>query len=166
MIRAIPLEYAGTRFRSSLEADWAATFDMLGWTWSYEPAGYAAVGDGVSYLPDFHLPAQRLWAEVKGPHDHRLNKPAWLAANLAIDPLNMNTPAVAVLRAPGPGRTARWQHDAAPYTLALAECPQCEYATFTYPRGDFRCRICAYQLDDDTLRDLDMATAPRHGRAA
>jgi hypothetical protein len=33
----IVTEYAGARFRSRLEARWAAFFDLCGWRWEYEP---------------------------------------------------------------------------------------------------------------------------------
>lgn len=46
-IKAIPTLYNGTQFRSRLEARWAATFDLLGWTWEYETLDL----DG--YIPDF-----------------------------------------------------------------------------------------------------------------
>jgi hypothetical protein len=71
---AIPTEYGGTRFRSRLEARWAAFFDALSWDWDYEPIDL----DG--YIPDFVLPfryapllvevkpALRLPAEL---HDHK-----------------------------------------------------------------------------------------------
>lgn len=45
----IPTTYAGTRFRSRLEAKWAAFFDMLGWKWEYEPF------DCAGWIPDFLL---------------------------------------------------------------------------------------------------------------
>lgn len=68
-----PLEtaYAGTRFRSRLEARWAVFFDYLSIEWQYEPNGYV-VGprdDRQPYLPDFFLPnvvRGGTWAEVKG----------------------------------------------------------------------------------------------------
>jgi hypothetical protein len=44
---AIPTRYGGTQFRSRLEARWAAFFDLLGWSWEYEPIDL----DG--YIPDF-----------------------------------------------------------------------------------------------------------------
>lgn len=47
-IAAIPTTYAGTRFRSRLEARWAALFDGLGWRWEYEPAVELQ-----AYIPDF-----------------------------------------------------------------------------------------------------------------
>lgn len=42
-----PTRYAGVRFRSRLEARWAAFFDLMAWPWSYEPVDL----DGWS--PDF-----------------------------------------------------------------------------------------------------------------
>lgn len=46
-LHPIPTEYRNTRFRSRLEARWAAVFDLLGWRWSYEPVDLAG------YIPDF-----------------------------------------------------------------------------------------------------------------
>lgn len=87
-IAAQPVIYKGTRFRSSLEARWAAIFDVLDWaypdedrrrwlyTWQYEPQGFLLPSCGVEgcnkhperpYLPDFYLPYLGLWVEVKGP---------------------------------------------------------------------------------------------------
>lgn len=48
-VTAIPTDYNGQRFRSRLEAKWAAFFDRVGWRWSYEPEDF----DG--YIPDFLL---------------------------------------------------------------------------------------------------------------
>ena len=45
--RGIPTKYAGTRFRSRLEARWAAFFDLIGWSWVYEPF------DTDHWIPDF-----------------------------------------------------------------------------------------------------------------
>ena len=54
MIAAIPTRYRGIKFRSRLEARWAAFFDASGIRWEYEPQGYTM--DGTNYLPDFWLP--------------------------------------------------------------------------------------------------------------
>jgi hypothetical protein len=71
---AIETTYAGHRFRSRLEARWAVFFDHLRIEWKYEPQGYV-VGSGSDrtyhYLPDFWLPRQDIWAEVKGQVDER-----------------------------------------------------------------------------------------------
>jgi hypothetical protein len=57
---AIRTSYAGTWFRSRLEARWAAFFDGIGWPWEYEPFDW----DG--YIPDFLvLGANAFVVEVK-----------------------------------------------------------------------------------------------------
>lgn len=48
-MKAIPTDYAGVRFRSRLEAKWAAFFDAAGWRWTYEPY------DLNNWIPDFAL---------------------------------------------------------------------------------------------------------------
>lgn len=59
-LKAVPTHYAGVRFRSRLEAKWAALFDIAGWNWEYEPLDL----DG--YIPDFILRLQRpVLVEVK-----------------------------------------------------------------------------------------------------
>ncbi len=57
----IPTTYAAVRFRSRLEARWAALFDLLHWRWEYEPL------DLHNYIPDFILgfPAGEHLVEVK-----------------------------------------------------------------------------------------------------
>lgn len=41
--------YKGVRFRSRLEARWAAFFDAIAWDWTYEPLDLAG------YIPDFGI---------------------------------------------------------------------------------------------------------------
>jgi hypothetical protein len=43
----IPTTYRHYRFRSRIEAKWAAMFDQIGWRWEYEPF------DAAGYIPDF-----------------------------------------------------------------------------------------------------------------
>lgn len=64
MIQAIQTRYDGHHFRSRLEARWAVFFNELDIPWEYEPQGYEI--NGRKYLPDFWLPEQSLWFEVKG----------------------------------------------------------------------------------------------------
>jgi len=78
VIKAIETRYAGCRFRSRLEARWAVCFDHLGITWEYEAQGYrvgpypCGIANGriltqeSRYLPDFYLPEQDTFFEVKG----------------------------------------------------------------------------------------------------
>jgi hypothetical protein len=63
-IKAIETAYRGYRFRSRLEARWAVFFDALGVAWEYEKEGYD-LGDAGWYLPDFWLPDQKCWIEIK-----------------------------------------------------------------------------------------------------
>lgn len=50
MIPAIPTIYSGVRFRSRLEARWAAYFDLRGdTTWQYEPLEFPG------WIPDFTI---------------------------------------------------------------------------------------------------------------
>jgi len=64
-IRPLETHYGGYRFRSRTEARWAVCFDTLGILWEYEREGFVA-SDGTCYLPDFWLPEQGIWIEVKG----------------------------------------------------------------------------------------------------
>jgi hypothetical protein len=57
-IQAVPAIYDGVLFRSSLEAKWAAFFDLLGIEWEYEPTTIPG------WMPDFLVGGWWL-AEVK-----------------------------------------------------------------------------------------------------
>ena len=64
-IKPIETFYGGYRFRSRLEARWAVFFDAMGIKYQYEPEGFE-LGDGYRYLPDFYLPHEDVWVEIKG----------------------------------------------------------------------------------------------------
>lgn len=61
-----PIEtfYNGYKFRSRTEARWAVFFDTLGVRYEYEKEGYDL--GGIRYLPDFWLPDEKAWVEIKG----------------------------------------------------------------------------------------------------
>lgn len=59
---AIPTMYGGVQFRSRLEARWAAMFDLLGWSWEYEPI------DLNGYIPDFFVDATAAWDGTQKRH--------------------------------------------------------------------------------------------------
>jgi hypothetical protein len=71
-MKAIETHYAGCRFRSRIEARWAVFFDHLSIEWEYEAQGYTCSArltgeeEPIDYLPDFWLPTQGIFAEVKG----------------------------------------------------------------------------------------------------
>lgn len=64
-IKAIQTRYKGHHFRSRLEARYAVLLDSLGVPWEYESEGYV-LPDGTQYLPDFWLPREGIYLEVKG----------------------------------------------------------------------------------------------------
>src|SRR3974390_1482030 len=59
----IETHYQGYRFRSRLEARWAVFLDAANIQWEYEVQGYTL--NGVNYLPDFWLPANNAFLEIK-----------------------------------------------------------------------------------------------------
>jgi hypothetical protein len=82
-VKAIKTKYKGIKFRSRLEAKWAALFDVMNIDWQYEPQGYETSAG--SYLPDFYIETdilrrdelladgidgiyipEGIWVEIKG----------------------------------------------------------------------------------------------------
>lgn len=63
-IKAIDTIYNGYKFRSRLEARWAIFFDTLKIPYDYESEGFD-LGEAGWYLPDFWLPRQKQWVEIK-----------------------------------------------------------------------------------------------------
>ncbi len=64
-MQPLPTVYNCIEYRSRIEARWAVFFDTLGIPFEYEPEGFN-LGDEICYLPDFWLPNQRCWVEIKG----------------------------------------------------------------------------------------------------
>jgi len=64
MITPLQTKWNGILFRSRTEARWARFFDELQIPYEYEKEGYALSSGW--YLPDFWLPEQDCWFEVKG----------------------------------------------------------------------------------------------------
>lgn len=61
-------------FRSRMEANYARYLDFLGVAWQYEPRTFWFEGikrGVVSYTPDFYLPAEDKYVELKGWMDAR-----------------------------------------------------------------------------------------------
>lgn len=79
-MKAIETIYNNYRFRSRLEARWAVFFDALHIEYRYEPEGFDLEKTG-RYLPDFWLPKQKCWIEIKGtrPDDRERDKAEELA---------------------------------------------------------------------------------------
>jgi len=128
-VKAIETTYAGTVFRSRLEARWACFFDKLCWPWTYEPL------DGRGYLPDFAIGGGApLIVEVK---------PAAAAQDYS-DALGK----VAL------GLETRWHHDIlvvglSPIAASLESCCNLHPAAGLLGRGRsftvgswYRCPVC------------------------
>jgi len=64
-MEAVETVYDGRVFRSRTEALWAALFDALKVPYEHEPQAFQIDPD-VWYLPDFWLPEQETWVEIKG----------------------------------------------------------------------------------------------------
>lgn len=62
-IKAIPTVFNGQVYRSRIEARWACFMDTLTIPFSYEPEAYNL--NGICYLPDFYLPVQNCYLEIK-----------------------------------------------------------------------------------------------------
>jgi len=80
MLKAIETTHNGYLFRSRLEARWAIFFETLRVQYEYEKEGFD-LGKAGWYLPDFWLPAQQCWVEIKGaePTEEELAKVRALA---------------------------------------------------------------------------------------
>lgn len=143
-IKAIPTTYRGMQFASALEADWAATFDFFGWEWEYEPNGIL-VDNNEWYRPDFYLPTQRVWCEVKGLHNQRIDKPSKLQAALSRDSFDWDADLVVILRPsrPGkhiPGETSWWENAINGQDIVMILCPECDHHGFMDLAGTWSCR--------------------------
>lgn len=140
-VKPIPITYRGVRMSSTLEADWACTFDSLGWQWSYEPIG-VQLSDGQWYRCDFFLPIMNVWCEVKGPHDLRIDKPLKLWRDLRGDESEWRAPLVVVCREPMMGDAVVHRADGGP--ISIAECGRCNHYTFVDLDGTWQCRVCGF----------------------
>src|SRR5882724_4005731 len=78
-MQPIPTEYKGTKFRSRTEARWAIFMNSLGVRYDYELEGYDL--NGLFYLPDFWLPEQEIFLEIKpaSPTNEEIEKALRLA---------------------------------------------------------------------------------------
>jgi hypothetical protein len=173
-IRSVRTQYRNVWFASTLEADWAATFDALNWQWEYEPEA-VRLPNGQAYRPDFRLPVQRVWAEVKGPHNERLDKAADLQAALTYDEWTWASDLVVVLRPPRV-ETAVWEGTQPGQDIVVAQCPECDRCGFMDYNGLWSCRYHLrvqrepnkfWTVDGGALYrpgELAFTRAPRPGR--
>jgi hypothetical protein len=142
-IEAVPTAYGGTRFRSALEADWAATLNHYGIDWQYEPWTFE-LPSGVWYLPDFWLPALHTFLEVKGAHMQRIAKTYELAREVT------TTEGFVLLGFPPLRRSTtpciwdsylQWREPIG-YDTRFARCPECSAWQWLRPELSRSCCLC------------------------
>jgi hypothetical protein len=92
-ITVLPTTYNGHRFRSRLEARWAALFDQFQIRWIYEPEGFQTQHG--NYLPDFYFPDINAFCEVKpGPNMFNREIAEAIARETKSDFLVLDSPSV------------------------------------------------------------------------
>ena len=144
--------------------------------WRYEPEGFE-LSDGTWYLPDFYLPTARAWAEVKGPHNERIDKVERFAADLWAEAgspslgdsndADKNAPMVVILRAPEHDDvlSTPWpvgvREQGRRYSVTFAKCRKCGASTLV-ALWQSNCRNCGfvaycgytYWFDPDWMYDF------------
>jgi hypothetical protein len=161
---AIPTMYAGIRFRSRLEAKWAAFFDAMQWRWQYEPF------DLHGYIPDFLLDIERpVVVEVKpymttedlfsdrGDAKAKVDASDWDGEALIVGCQLWDEPAGNAYHTLGLMRAKDGVWDRAfPYHCILCGCP-----SFAHASDGWWCRIngCALETGGGS-EHIDYLTEP------
>lgn len=115
----IPTEYKSHTFRGRTEARWAVFFDTLGIRWEYEKEGYELPSG--RYLPDFWLPTQGYWIEIKG------KEPTEREVQLGIELSIATDSPVFIFFGPIPSPTTREEEENVPWTLRDGSVVVCFY---------------------------------------
>lgn len=150
-IKPIPTKYRDTMFRSTLEADWAATLDWYKIEWQYEPEGLQ-LPSGELYRPDFWLPRIRTYLEIKGLHGERVHKPEELRWAVCCEgecdhdgPVGRGFVAWRMVVIGGPAdRDNRLRAQVPWVSTAFAQCRACrswQWAT-SFTDDALACRVC------------------------
>lgn len=139
--RGIPTTYKGVRFRSRLEAHYAAFFDSIGWPWQYEPL------DLHRTIPDFVITfAAPLLVEVKPSVDsyeiaqYKLEQSGWEGEALVV---------AGAVDGPCIGRILERSEEAFLWSEAdMFFCISCGQVSVHSGSGDWRCRCCGIGGDN------------------
>lgn len=166
-IHSYATSYAGSRFRSRLEARWAAFFDLIGWRWTYEPF------DTEGYVPDFLIHGEGPVLVEIGPCEflsdfsEKAEKPREVERPvlvLGIDPLILNQgrsdayPLAGYLTddnwGTGPGE-ARW-----------GCCRKCRQVGVWHEIGSYKLLPCGHADGNNHLSSINELTLALHWRDA
>jgi hypothetical protein len=134
-IRSIKTVYKGVEMMSTLEADWAKTFDSWSLKWAYEPEG-VKLANGENYRPDFWLPSLSTWVEVKGTGIPRRYKTA-LLAQASLHAPGCGTKHLVLDRVGPAGRCECGFGEKFPFRLAIVARPPMS-GKATWEAGDLR----------------------------
>lgn len=164
-IKAIPTIYKGIRFKSRLEAAFAAFLDSMNIKWQYEPQSYVvnsyiAIGGKVGaarrmihYLPDFQLPELKIFVETKASNMAGI---FWEDIGLPFfeDTLQKQNNVMIVSHTAAFLIDTLWASDETLHQFAtnigecpadeiwLGMCPECDKWNILSNEGDHSCRAC------------------------
>jgi len=153
-VNGIPTSYGGVRFRSRLEAKWAAFFDTIGWRWTYEPF------DLEGYIPDFVLHFRKpMLVEVKPDlsledlkaHASKIEKTSWKHEFLIVGSTmfyGSPFPALGLL-------AERYGNEASVAPAWSFRCGKCGEITFCHEEGSYECRVNSCYDGDSFLKSDD-----------
>lgn len=148
---AKPIEtvYKWYKFRSRAEARWAVFFDFLGIEFEYEPEGFK-LSDGTFYLPDFYLPRQKTWFEVKGimtsDDEHKVNQfieDTNMPVAIGYSDLTFQSP---MLDNNGNGFGVDTKEDS-----MIGKCYKCNNIYFVAEAGSYACPCCGNYDGNNTF---------------
>ena len=167
----IPTTYNFQRFRSRIEARWAAFFDKMNWPWEYEPIDLAG------YIPDFILKFPKpILVEVKseldvdklGAYAEKIVASGWEREYLVVGATLFDAPA-GYLRdfdfaQVSLGTIGIKGEDSGPAALHI--CRRTNKYTITNPWHDHLCRRCGNHQDFEDLMSVTRASADALWRTA
>ena len=167
-MNAIQTSYKGAKFRSRLEAKWAAFFDLAGWRWEYEPL------DLEGYIPDFILQFhQPLLVEVKPElklpaleqYCKKIEQCGWNGGVLIVGAATFGDeiPKLGLVGEHGDfGEGLTWIWDDAEFF----QCLECKAYSFAAEVQSFECRVCGVNKGGDHRRYLERFRVDYLWRAA
>jgi hypothetical protein len=177
-VKAIPTVYRSTRFRSRLEARWAAFFDLAGWYWVYEPF------DCGGWIPDFIVTGVRrtFYNVLEGGNQAAENGQFLIEVGPCVTeadyqeksqkPLRSDTELPVVVvgvspRSPWSEDHPFWKTDNLglqvnggewPAPATLGYCLACGAVSVTHSEGVFTHRPCGHYTGGDTGLELSCGT--------
>lgn len=157
----IATTFHGTRFRSRLEARWAAFFDLLSWSWVYEPF------DADGWIPDFLIEGPAPVLVEVGPcidrpdYERKMEDGAGRYTEL---------PTLMLGVSPSPPFASSWMHpgaglltndgewDPTPAEAGWANCRDCASPGIFHRSGSFRLHPCGDHDGDNHLLTMPATT--------